>query len=48
MPITDASRIDRLDREIAAEIANEAVNQGMNYFDTSYSRRSGELFRRLP
>ena len=42
MPITDASRVDRLDREIAAEIANEAVNQGMNYFDTSYSNHKGE------
>ena len=42
MPITDASRVDRLDREIAAEIANEALNQGMNYFDTSYSNHKGE------
>lgn len=42
MPITDASRVDRLDREIAAEIVNEAVNQGMNYFDTSYSNHKGE------
>lgn len=42
MPITDASRVDRLDREIAAEIANEAVNQDMNYFDTSYSNHKGE------
>lgn len=42
MPITDASRVDRLDRKIAAEIANEAVNQGMNYFDTSYSNHKGE------
>ena len=42
MPITDASRVDRLDREILAEIANEAVNQGMNYFDTSYSNHKGE------
>ncbi len=42
MPITDASRVDRLDREIAAEITNEAVNQGMNYFDTSYSNHKGE------
>ena len=42
MPITDASRVDRLDREIAAEIANEAVIQGVNYFDTSYSNHKGE------
>lgn len=42
MPITDASRVDRLDKELAAEIANEAISQGMNFFDTSYSNHKGE------
>lgn len=42
MPITDASRVDRLNREIAAEIADEAIHQGMNFFDTSYSNHKGE------
>lgn len=42
MPITDVSRVDRLDREAAREIANEAIEQGMDFFDTSYSNHKGE------
>lgn len=42
MPITDVSRVDRLDREIAHEITDAAVEAGMNFIDTSYSNHKGE------
>lgn len=42
MPITDKSRVDRLDREMATEIFDAARAKGINFTDTSYSNHKGE------
>ena len=42
MPITDVTRVDRLDKELATEISDCACGFGVNFFDTSYSNHKGE------
>lgn len=42
MPITDKSRVDRLDRELAEEIFDAGRELGINFTDTSYSNHKGE------
>lgn len=42
LPVTDATRVLRLDTERATEIADKAVELGINYLDTSYSDAKGE------
>ncbi len=42
MPITDVTRVDRLDKELATEISDAAYDCGVNFFDTSYSNHKGE------
>lgn len=42
MPITDVTRVDRLDREAARQIADAAIEEGIDFFDTSYSNHKGE------
>lgn len=42
MPITDKSRVDRLDHDAATEIFDAAREAGVNFVDTSYSNHKGE------
>lgn len=42
LPITDVTRVDRVDAEATALICDAALEQGVNFIDTSYSHGKGE------
>ena len=42
MPTTDVTRVVRLDLEEASSIFSAAVDEGITFFDTSYSNHKGE------